>query len=441
MTSSSSGPGRAAARSPATSPRRASASCCSNGVTGCPASRRTGRPVDVFVDGRYISAGQLVQRRRTSPSSSRRCTTSSAAPPSCTAPRCTACASRTSANCSTTTGCLARVAHQLPGHGAVLHRRPSDLYQVHGARGEDPTEPPASAPYPYPAVSHEPRIQQLSDDLEKQGYHPFHAPCGILVDEANLPYSTCVKCGECDGFPCPLHAKSDAEVIGVRPALEHDNVTLLRNARAVKLETNPAGTAVTGVVVERDGETERYHGRHRGRGVRRGQLRQAAARLGQRPAPERAGQRLRPGRPQLHVPRLPGGARDVEGAQPDRLPEDARRQRLLLQRPRLRLPDGQHPDDRQVAGGDVPRREAAGDQVRAELGAARRRRARGRLLAVHRGPSAAGQPGDARTGRQRPHLLHSRATRPPPSSYSASSSPWSARSTCTKATWPTGACT
>src|SRR6202035_5383556 len=129
-----------------------------------------------------------------------------------------------------------------------------------GARGEDPTEPPSSAPYPYPAVSHEPRIQQLSDDLEKQGYHPFHAPCGILVNEANLAYSTCVKCGECDGYPCPLHAKSDAEVIGVRPALEHDNVTLLRNARAVKLETNPAGTAVTSVVVERDGETERYSG-------------------------------------------------------------------------------------------------------------------------------------------------------------------------------------
>ncbi len=39
------------------------------------------------------------------------------------------------------------------------------LYQVHGARGEDPTEPPSSAPYPHPAVSHEPRIQQLSDDL------------------------------------------------------------------------------------------------------------------------------------------------------------------------------------------------------------------------------------------------------------------------------------
>ena len=123
------------------------------------------------------------------------------------------------------------------------------LYQVHGARGEDSTEPPASAPYPYPAVSHEPRIQQLSDDLEKSGYHPFHAPCGILLDEANPAYSICVRCTDCDGFPCPLHAKSDAEVSGVRPALEYPNVTLLRNARAVKLETSPDGTAVTAVVV------------------------------------------------------------------------------------------------------------------------------------------------------------------------------------------------
>jgi choline dehydrogenase-like flavoprotein len=134
------------------------------------------------------------------------------------------------------------------------------MYQVHGARGEDPTEPPASAPYPHPAVSHEPRIQQLSDDLEKGGHHPFHAPCGILLSEANPPDSTCVRCENCDGFPCPLRAKSDAEVLGVRPALEHANVTLLRNARAVKLETNPSGTVVTEVVVERDGETERYAG-------------------------------------------------------------------------------------------------------------------------------------------------------------------------------------
>src|SRR5689334_12168 len=133
------------------------------------------------------------------------------------------------------------------------------LYQVHGARGEDPTEPPASAPYPHPAVSHEPRIQQLSDDLAAAGLHPFHAPCGVLLDEGNMPYSACVRCDNCDGFPCAVHAKSDAEVIAVRPALEHDNVTLLTRAEALRLETDEAGTTVTGVVVEHDGERETFH--------------------------------------------------------------------------------------------------------------------------------------------------------------------------------------
>ena len=118
------------------------------------------------------------------------------------------------------------------------------LYEVHGARGEDPTEPPASAPYPYPAVSHEPRIQQLSDDLAAAGHHPFHAPCGIRLNEANMPYSHCVRCPTCDGFPCLVHAKSDAEVLGVRPALEHPNVTLLTNARATNSRRiRPEGTS------------------------------------------------------------------------------------------------------------------------------------------------------------------------------------------------------
>jgi choline dehydrogenase-like flavoprotein len=134
------------------------------------------------------------------------------------------------------------------------------MYQVHGARGEDPTEPPASAPYPFGPVSHEPRIQQLSDDLAAGGYHPFHAPCGILLNEANMAYSACVRCSTCDGFPCLVHAKSDAEVLGVRPALTYSNVTLLTHARAVRLETNPTGTAVTEVVVEHEGHLERYTG-------------------------------------------------------------------------------------------------------------------------------------------------------------------------------------
>src|ERR1700750_2931056 len=131
-------------------------------------------------------------------------------------------------------------------------------YQVHGARGEDPTEPHASAPCPCPAVSHEPRIQQLSDDLAAAGLHPFHAPCGVLLKEDDPPHSACVRCATCDGFPCLVHAKSDAEVLGIRPALEHPNVELLTNAEAVGLETDAAGTTVTGVVVDHAGATETH---------------------------------------------------------------------------------------------------------------------------------------------------------------------------------------
>jgi len=134
------------------------------------------------------------------------------------------------------------------------------MYQVHGSTGEDPTEPPRSAPYPFPAVSHEPRIQKLADDLTAAGHHPFHTPCGIMLNEANMPYSTCVRCKDCDGFPCVVHAKSDAEVLGVRPALEHSNVELVINAEVLRLNTNPTGTAVTEVVIKRGGTTETVRG-------------------------------------------------------------------------------------------------------------------------------------------------------------------------------------
>jgi len=136
------------------------------------------------------------------------------------------------------------------------------LYQVHGNHGEDPTEGPWSRQYPWPSVSHEPRIQQISDALEKGGYHPFHAPCGIMLNEAARPASTCIRCAWCDGFPCMVHAKADAEIIAVRPILDMPNVTLQLNAEVIRLETDPSGRVVTGVVVDRggDGKEEVYRG-------------------------------------------------------------------------------------------------------------------------------------------------------------------------------------
>jgi choline dehydrogenase-like flavoprotein len=125
------------------------------------------------------------------------------------------------------------------------------LYQVHGERGVDPTEPWASAPYRFPAVQHEPRIQRLHDGLVRRGLTPFHVPLGIMLDESNPAQSPCIRCETCDGFPCLVHAKSDAQVICVDPALAHPNVSLMTNATVTRLLTSASGREVTAVEVRR----------------------------------------------------------------------------------------------------------------------------------------------------------------------------------------------
>ena len=132
------------------------------------------------------------------------------------------------------------------------------LYHVHGERGVDPTDPWASAAYPHPAVRHEPRIQQLHDDLVKRGLRPFHVPLGIMLDEQNPLAGKCIRCETCDGFPCLIGAKSDAHIVCIEPAIARSNVTLLTNAKVTRLETSASGREVTGVVVERLGELETY---------------------------------------------------------------------------------------------------------------------------------------------------------------------------------------
>jgi len=136
------------------------------------------------------------------------------------------------------------------------------LFHVHGARGEDPNEPPASGPYPHPPVSHEPRIQELSDHLASDGLHPFHLPLGILLDEREgrvAPTSICIRCDAFDGFPCLLNGKADAQVMCVDPALaNYPNLSLLTNAYVAKLETNASGRTVNAVHVDRNGAREIY---------------------------------------------------------------------------------------------------------------------------------------------------------------------------------------
>ena len=132
------------------------------------------------------------------------------------------------------------------------------LYGVHGARGVDPTEPTASAPYPYAAISHEPRIQQLSDHFAALGLKPFHTPLGVQLNEGDRRNSACIRCATCDGHPCLVNAKCDSQVICVDPALKHENVSLLTNAKVTRLEASPSGREVRSVVVEREGRVESY---------------------------------------------------------------------------------------------------------------------------------------------------------------------------------------
>ncbi len=138
------------------------------------------------------------------------------------------------------------------------YTKAEQLYGVHGQRGTDPTEPEASAPYPFPPVSHEPKVQELVDGFERVGCHPFHMPLGVMLNERDAAHSQCLRCGTCDNFPCLVHAKSDAEVVGVRPALAYSNVTLMTNSRVTRLATSASGREVTDVIVDHNGVSETY---------------------------------------------------------------------------------------------------------------------------------------------------------------------------------------
>jgi choline dehydrogenase-like flavoprotein len=133
-----------------------------------------------------------------------------------------------------------------------------ELFHVHGLRGDDPTEPPAKAPYAYPPLSHEPRIAQLFDGLKREGLHPFHLPVGILLDEHDgkaLPHSPCIRCNAFDGYPCLTNGKADAQIICVDPALAaYPNLTLRTRSYVERLITDASGRAVVGAEVVRDGE-------------------------------------------------------------------------------------------------------------------------------------------------------------------------------------------
>ena len=129
------------------------------------------------------------------------------------------------------------------------YNKAETIYRVHGVSGEDLTEPPRSCPFPFPAVDHEPAIGELAARLRANGLHPFHLPMGVDVREGGK----CILCKTCDGFPCQMLAKSEADICCVRPALASPTVTLWTRTKALRLLTDATGKQITGVEVEKDG--------------------------------------------------------------------------------------------------------------------------------------------------------------------------------------------
>ena len=132
------------------------------------------------------------------------------------------------------------------------------LYFVHGERGEDPTEPPAPKPFAYPKLSQEPRMLEVFNQLKALGLKPFHLPIGVQRFEDNLKDSPCIRCNTCDGFPCLVNAKGDAEQACLIHALKHTNVTLMTGTKVEKIETDASGRRATAVQATTKGETRRF---------------------------------------------------------------------------------------------------------------------------------------------------------------------------------------
>ncbi len=136
---------------------------------------------------------------------------------------------------------------------APYYDRAECLYQVHGAVGDDPTEPPRG-PYPHAPIPHAPGMARLASRLREIGLHPSPLPLG-LINPGQA--GGCTLCRTCNSFPCRLLAKSEADTCCVRPALAHGNLTLWRKAMARRLVANARGTTVEAVEVERDGTLQR----------------------------------------------------------------------------------------------------------------------------------------------------------------------------------------
>ena len=123
------------------------------------------------------------------------------------------------------------------------------LFGIHGDPSLDPWEPPRSEQLPYGAVGSEPYVARIEQRLRAKGLHPFPLPVAVDLH----PGGKCVRCGTCDGFPCAVGGKNDAETRCIEPALETGRVTLWTGAFVRRLLVADDGRTINAVEVEHQG--------------------------------------------------------------------------------------------------------------------------------------------------------------------------------------------
>ena len=132
-----------------------------------------------------------------------------------------------------------------------FYTRAEQLYRVRGEAGEDPTEPPHSAPYPYPAVPDEAPLARVRQRLRSIGLHPASLPLAVDRDawlaRAPTPW---------DCFPDSRTGKMDAETCALATALLDRNVALETGARVRRLVSGDRGR-IAAVEYEQHGTVKR----------------------------------------------------------------------------------------------------------------------------------------------------------------------------------------
>ncbi len=129
------------------------------------------------------------------------------------------------------------------------YTKAEQMLGARGKSGEDSTEPPRSAPYPFAPVPDEPSVARARLRLNGLGLHVFSIPLGVDI-EAWLRHGK----QPWDAYPDTRSGKIDAETGPLTAALKHANVTMETSAKVTRIRLAPDGKRIAGVDYQQHGE-------------------------------------------------------------------------------------------------------------------------------------------------------------------------------------------